>query len=164
MITARAFATRHYAVFGLARTGLSVVAALRAAGATVTVWDDDAKKRAAIEDIQQDPSVAAAGYDCFCEIPQLQGTEEGEPLWACQNDTSRAPTLPNGDTVNGYCYIDQTSSPPIGNPELVSSCSAAEKRTIRFVGKGNPVEDATLFITCGVTEDETTAACDNTAH
>ena len=121
-------------------------------------------KRAAIEEIQQDPSVAAAGYDCFCEIPQLQGTEEGEPLWACQNDTSRAPTLPNGDTVNGYCYIDQTSSPPIGNPELVSSCSAAEKRTIRFVGKGNPVEDATLFITCGVTEDETTAACDNTAH
>jgi UDP-N-acetylmuramoylalanine--D-glutamate ligase len=52
MITARAFATRHYAVFGLARTGLSVVAALRAAGATVTVWDDDAKKRAAIEDMQ----------------------------------------------------------------------------------------------------------------
>ncbi|WP_339707187.1 UDP-N-acetylmuramoyl-L-alanine--D-glutamate ligase [uncultured Sphingosinicella sp.] len=52
MITARAFATRHYAVFGLARTGLSVVAALRAAGATVTVWDDDAKKRAAIEDVQ----------------------------------------------------------------------------------------------------------------
>ncbi|MEA3538136.1 MAG: UDP-N-acetylmuramoyl-L-alanine--D-glutamate ligase [Pseudomonadota bacterium] len=52
MITARAFATRHYAVFGLARTGLSVVAALRAAGAKVTVWDDDAKKRAAIEDVQ----------------------------------------------------------------------------------------------------------------
>ncbi|MFD0847591.1 UDP-N-acetylmuramoyl-L-alanine--D-glutamate ligase [Sphingosinicella xenopeptidilytica] len=52
MITARAFSTRHYAVFGLARTGLSVVAALRPAGATVTVWDDDAKKRAAIEDVQ----------------------------------------------------------------------------------------------------------------
>ncbi len=52
MISARAFATRHYAVFGLARTGLSVVAALRAAGAMVTVWDDDAKKRAAIEDTQ----------------------------------------------------------------------------------------------------------------
>lgn len=52
MIAARAFADRHYAVFGLARTGLSVVAALRAAGAAVTVWDDDAKKRAAIEDAQ----------------------------------------------------------------------------------------------------------------
>ncbi|MBB4631823.1 UDP-N-acetylmuramoyl-L-alanine--D-glutamate ligase [Sphingosinicella soli] len=52
MITARAFSPRHYAVFGLARTGLSVVAALRGSGATVTVWDDDAKKRAAIEDVQ----------------------------------------------------------------------------------------------------------------
>lgn len=50
MITARAFATRHYAVFGLARTGMSVVAALRAAGATVTAWDDDASKRAALPD------------------------------------------------------------------------------------------------------------------
>jgi len=50
MITARAFATRHYAVFGLARTGQSVVAALRAAGATVTAWDDDASKRAALPD------------------------------------------------------------------------------------------------------------------
>lgn len=53
MIAARAFATRHYAVFGLARTGLSVVAALRAAGATATAWDDDANKRAALpEDVR----------------------------------------------------------------------------------------------------------------
>lgn len=52
MITARAFAGRHYAVYGLARTGLSVVAALRAAGASVTVWDDDAAKRTAIDDVQ----------------------------------------------------------------------------------------------------------------
>ncbi|MBW7947151.1 MAG: UDP-N-acetylmuramoyl-L-alanine--D-glutamate ligase [Sphingomonadaceae bacterium] len=52
MISARAFADKHYAVFGLARTGLSVVAALRAAGAAVTVWDDDARKRAAIADTQ----------------------------------------------------------------------------------------------------------------
>jgi UDP-N-acetylmuramoylalanine--D-glutamate ligase len=52
MISARAFADRHYAVFGLARTGLSVVAALRAAGGTVTVWDDDHGKHAAIDDVQ----------------------------------------------------------------------------------------------------------------
>jgi len=50
MIAARAFSTRHYAVFGLARTGLSVVAALRAAGAAVTAWDDDEKKRAGLPD------------------------------------------------------------------------------------------------------------------
>ncbi len=52
MITAHAFAPRHYAVFGLARTGLSVVASLRKSGAQVTVWDDDAARREAIEDVQ----------------------------------------------------------------------------------------------------------------
>ena len=63
--------------------------------------------------------------------------------------------------MDGYCYIDQTSSPPVGNPELVSSCGASEKRTIRFVGKGNPASDATMYITCGVTEDATLSTCDN---
>jgi hypothetical protein len=120
-------------------------------------------KQAALEPIQQDTLVKQRGYDCFCEIPQLQGTKEGEALWTCQNDASRAPTLPSGDPVDGYCYIDQTASPPIGNPTLVSSCSASEKRNIRFVGKGNPAQDATLFITCAVTEDPTTATCDSNA-
>src|SRR3546814_1167289 len=52
MITARRFAGRRYAVYGLARTGLSVVAALRASGGTVSVWDDDPARRAAIDDVQ----------------------------------------------------------------------------------------------------------------
>ena len=52
MIIARAFADRHFAVYGLARTGLSVVAALRASGGTVSVWDDDPARRAAIDDVQ----------------------------------------------------------------------------------------------------------------
>ncbi|MDO9490319.1 MAG: UDP-N-acetylmuramoyl-L-alanine--D-glutamate ligase, partial [Sphingomonadaceae bacterium] len=46
MITARAFAGKHYAVFGLARTGLSVVASLVASGAKVTAWDDNEAARA----------------------------------------------------------------------------------------------------------------------
>ena len=40
MITARAFAGKHYAVYGLARSGLATVEALLASGAKVTVWDD----------------------------------------------------------------------------------------------------------------------------
>ncbi|HKP33900.1 MAG TPA: UDP-N-acetylmuramoyl-L-alanine--D-glutamate ligase, partial [Sphingomicrobium sp.] len=40
MITARAFAGRKYAVYGLARSGLATVAALLASGAEVTAWDD----------------------------------------------------------------------------------------------------------------------------
>ncbi len=39
MITARAFAGKHYAVYGLARSGLATVEALLASGARVTAWD-----------------------------------------------------------------------------------------------------------------------------
>ena len=45
MITARAFAGKHYAVLGLARSGLATVAALLASGAKVTAWDDDEAAR-----------------------------------------------------------------------------------------------------------------------
>ena len=40
MITAKAFAGKHYAVLGLARSGLATVEALLASGAKVTAWDD----------------------------------------------------------------------------------------------------------------------------
>ena len=41
MITSTAFAGKHYAVLGLARSGLATVEALLASGARVTAWDDD---------------------------------------------------------------------------------------------------------------------------
>jgi len=49
VITARAFAGKHYAVLGLARSGLATVEALLASGAKVTAWDDreDARERIA---------------------------------------------------------------------------------------------------------------------
>ena len=40
MITSTAFAGKHYAVLGLARSGLATVEALLASGAKVTAWDD----------------------------------------------------------------------------------------------------------------------------
>jgi UDP-N-acetylmuramoylalanine--D-glutamate ligase len=40
VITARAFVGKHYAVYGLARSGLATVEALLASGARVTAWDD----------------------------------------------------------------------------------------------------------------------------
>jgi len=45
VITSQAFAGRRYGVFGLARTGRSVVASLVASGAEVAAWDDDAAAR-----------------------------------------------------------------------------------------------------------------------
>ncbi|HVM22202.1 MAG TPA: UDP-N-acetylmuramoyl-L-alanine--D-glutamate ligase [Sphingomicrobium sp.] len=46
MITARAFAGKHYAVYGLARSGLATVEALLASGAQVTAWDAKEEARA----------------------------------------------------------------------------------------------------------------------
>jgi len=40
VITAKAFAGKHYAVYGLARSGLATAEALLASGAKVTAWDD----------------------------------------------------------------------------------------------------------------------------
>ena len=45
MITAKAFAGKHYAVYGLARSGLATVQALLASGAKVTAWDDNPEAR-----------------------------------------------------------------------------------------------------------------------
>jgi UDP-N-acetylmuramoylalanine--D-glutamate ligase len=45
MIAARAFEGRAVAVFGLARTGLGAIHALKAGGATVIAWDDNSAAR-----------------------------------------------------------------------------------------------------------------------
>jgi len=47
VITARAFAGKHYAVYGLARSGVATVESLLASGAKVTAWDakEDARNK-----------------------------------------------------------------------------------------------------------------------
>ena len=49
MITAKAFAGKHYAVYGLARSGLATVEALLASGARVTAWDGKQEARARLQ-------------------------------------------------------------------------------------------------------------------
>jgi UDP-N-acetylmuramoylalanine--D-glutamate ligase len=46
VITARAFAGKHYAVYGMARSGLATAEALLASGARVTAWDANEEARA----------------------------------------------------------------------------------------------------------------------
>ncbi|MEZ4437819.1 MAG: hypothetical protein R3B72_01930 [Polyangiaceae bacterium] len=92
---------------------------------------------------KQDPLADAAGWNCFCEILQAEGDE----LLACQTDVSDAPVV-NNQGVHGWCYIDATRSPPIGDSDLVANCPPTEQRIIRFVGDGQGVPGATLFITC----------------
>ncbi|MDI1448818.1 hypothetical protein [Polyangium sp. 6x1] len=85
-----------------------------------------------------------SGWDCFCQIPQL----EGEELTVCQNDVSDKPVTAAGEPVSGFCYVDASTDPPVGNPALVARCADSERRTIRLVGEGEPSKGATLFVTC----------------
>jgi len=98
----------------------------------------------AVKAAQQDVLAEAAQWDCFCEIVQLTDAD----LEACQTDISDTPVASGGGAVHGWCYIDASRQPPIGNPEIVESCPPTEKRLIRFVGEGQGAIGATLFITC----------------
>jgi hypothetical protein len=99
--------------------------------------------KAAVSAAQQDPIAAASGWDCFCEITQTSGAQQT----ACQNDQNDPPVA-GGKEVDGWCYIDATTTPITGNPKIVDKCPATEKRIVRFVGKGSAQPGATLFITC----------------
>ena len=60
MIRAKAFADKHYAVLGLARSGMATVQALAASGAKVTAWDDRPEPRRQAEAVE---GVACANLD-----------------------------------------------------------------------------------------------------
>ncbi|HVU30320.1 MAG TPA: UDP-N-acetylmuramoyl-L-alanine--D-glutamate ligase [Sphingomicrobium sp.] len=74
MITARAFAGRNYAVYGLARSGLATARALLASGASVTAWDarEEARARAPgeirIADLDQ---MELSSFDSLVVTPGL---------------------------------------------------------------------------------------------
>jgi hypothetical protein len=88
----------------------------------------------------------ALGIDgaCFCEIAQTTGDD----LDACQNETLEPVSNAEGKAVHGWCYIDATTVPLTGHPDLVEACPATQQRIIRFVGEGKGATGATLFITC----------------
>jgi hypothetical protein len=104
------------------------------------------------------PLGKVAKWDCVCEVVQAGASDpestDSDPktrspnLTVCQGDASDAPKLPGGKSVDGWCYVDATTNPPTGNPEIVKDCPATEQHLIRFVGAGNPAPGASLFITC----------------
>jgi UDP-N-acetylmuramoylalanine--D-glutamate ligase len=72
MIVSPAFAGKHYAVLGLARSGLSAVETLVASGAGVMAWDSREEARAAVEGKARvaDPLVTSIfGYDGIIVSP-----------------------------------------------------------------------------------------------
>ncbi|AKT36004.1 hypothetical protein [Chondromyces crocatus] len=111
-----------------------------ATGRNVTLDENKAAERA----IAEDPFAKESGWDCFCEITQLRG----DALGVCQNDEREDPRGPDGQLINGWCYVDATTTPPLGNVNLVAGCDVTQKRLIRFVGEAESASGATTFITC----------------
>ena len=73
MITAQAFAGKRYAVLGLARSGLTVVASLAASGAQVVAWDDREAARSAVTtpgvEFADLNTIGLAGFDAIIVSP-----------------------------------------------------------------------------------------------
>ncbi|HSN97723.1 MAG TPA: hypothetical protein VLS89_05470, partial [Candidatus Nanopelagicales bacterium] len=107
-------------------------------------------QRQAQSAIEADPLAEPSGWNCYCEVQQLLGDNDPnteDPLYACQYDVQE-PVQSGGQDVNGWCYVDATTSPPVGDQAIVANCPATERRLIRFVGQGEAQPGATLFITC----------------
>ena len=69
MITAGAFAGKRYGVFGLARTGRSVLASLAASGAEVWAWDDSAAAREGVAGLVDLNTAPLEGLDGLVASP-----------------------------------------------------------------------------------------------
>lgn len=112
-----------------------------ATGRTFIVPGSEQEKM--VTQAKKDDAAATAGWNCFCELVQTSGADRD----ACQKDVNDPP-LVNGQPVNGWCYVDATTTPPTGNTEIVKKCPDNEKRIVRFVGEGKGQLGSTLFISC----------------
>jgi hypothetical protein len=81
---------------------------------------------------------------CLCQLSQ----ETGAALATCQNATDGSESaLPPG-----FCYVDATVSPAIGNAALLAWCPDTARRILRFVGNNLqntvPLAGSYVFTTC----------------
>lgn len=78
---------------------------------------------------------------CVCELVQCSGAE----LTQCQSDTTPSEQLPPG-----FCYVDATIVPPLGNAALVASCPQNSRRELRLLGPA-PEPAPMMFVGCAST-------------
>ena len=86
---------------------------------------------------ENDPNCTGA---CLCEVLQVQqvATNPSNALDVCRNDE-------NASGVEGWCYVDADLG--VGNPDIVESCPATQRRLLRFVGRGLEA-NTTTFVAC----------------
>lgn len=100
-----------------------------------------AEEHRAAEELATERGIA---WDCSCEITQLSGSA----LEACAINTASPPKDSMGNSVSGFCYIDPTVSPPIGEAEIVAGCPDVERRALRFVGDPVAAPGASILMVC----------------
>lgn len=82
---------------------------------------------------------------CFCEMVQLTSAAD---LRACRDSVSETVRNEFGQGVNGWCFVDATTSPPLGEPALVAACPADRRRVIRLVGLAQQAQGSRLYLHC----------------
>jgi UDP-N-acetylmuramoylalanine--D-glutamate ligase len=103
VITARAFAGKHYAVYGLARSGIATVQALLASGAKVTAWDAKEEARAALlsslsrSDGEGDRSAKLSGGGVRANPSTIESSFDGPPPHAAHGEERRIADLDTAD-------------------------------------------------------------------
>lgn len=78
---------------------------------------------------------------CVCELAQCSGAA----LTQCQTDTTPTAQLPPG-----FCYVDATIVPSLGNAALVASCPQDSRRELRLLGPA-PEPAPMTFVACAST-------------
>jgi hypothetical protein len=82
---------------------------------------------------------------CLCEVLQVQqvpGQDPESALRECQQEPDDGVS-----GVEGWCYVANTETQHIGNPEIVAGCPSTERQLLRFVGQ-RLAADSTTFIAC----------------
>ena len=90
-------------------------------------------------------AVEGKSFNCFCEIVQVVDADGRN---ACQSVTLETPVDMANNPIKGFCYIDATTTPVTGNPELVASCPETEKRGIRVLGDPAVTPLASIMTIC----------------
>ena len=132
MITAKAFAGKHYAVYGLARSGLATVEALLASGARVTAWDAKEEARAKLLPRARagESGRGRRGRSSSARLPGPSTVLRGwslspEPRENLASPTSTKPTSPNSTA---------SSSRPASRSTATRSRQRAREAGVEIIG------------------------------
>ena len=82
---------------------------------------------------------------CLCVIPQAA---VGPDMNACRTYLDEPVVSTFGQQVNGWCFVDAVSSPPVGAPELTAGCPSDRRRALRLTGNARQVEGSQLYLYC----------------